>query len=126
MLHPSRALQTQSHFSRAKRHIARFLPCPVNSTGWSERSMLQQAPSTTVASVQQQQLDPGLSQDDDPIVQWVVLRRDLWTDIGWPLGPVIAQACHASIAAMVTCMNDPVTHEYIAAENLDHMHKVGP
>ncbi|KAF8067398.1 PTRHD1 [Scenedesmus sp. PABB004] len=60
----------------------------------------------------------------DPIVQWVVLRRDLWTDIGWPLGPVIAQACHASTAAMVESLSDPLTQEYTAPANLDHMHKV--
>ena len=28
--------------------------------------------------------------------QWIVVR----TDLGWPLGPLIAQACHASVAAL--------------------------
>ena len=31
--------------------------------------------------------------NDDPLVQYVVLRRDLWTDLGWPLGSIVAQAC---------------------------------
>lgn len=62
----------------------------------------------------------------DPIVQWVVLRRDLWTDLGWPLGPVIAQACHASSAAMFEHLDDALTQEYTAAGNIDHMHKVSP
>jgi hypothetical protein len=60
---------------------------------------------------------------EDPIVQWVVLRKDLWGSMGWPLGPVIAQACHASTAAMVTHLDDADTREYTAPANLDHMHK---
>lgn len=61
---------------------------------------------------------------DDPIVQWVVLRRDLWQELGWPLGPVIAQACHASSAAMFSTLQDAATQAYIQPSNLDHMHKV--
>lgn len=80
----------------------------------------QEGNSSTVG-----QLEQSPSQENDPIVQWVVLRRDLWTDIGWPLGPVIAQACHASSAAMFLHIDDPLTQQYIAAENIDHMHKVG-
>lgn len=57
-------------------------------------------------------------------MQWVVLRRDLWTELGWPLGPVIAQACHASSAAMLLHLDDPLTREYADAANIDHMHKV--
>jgi hypothetical protein len=61
---------------------------------------------------------------DDPLVQWVVLRRDLWSGLGWPLGPVIAQACHASTAALLTHLADADTQQYTAAANIDHMHKV--
>jgi hypothetical protein len=61
----------------------------------------------------------------DPIVQWVVLRRDLWQDLGWPLGAVVAQACHASTAAVFSHYSDDLTQEYIHADNIDHMHKVG-
>jgi hypothetical protein len=64
------------------------------------------------------------SQPEDDIVQYVVLRRDLWTDVGWPLGPVIAQACHASIAALTQHLQDPVAQQYVAEEQLNHMHKV--
>jgi hypothetical protein len=83
--------------------------------------MASQAAADLGSSTQEQQ-QPAAA--DDPIVQWVVLRRDLWTDIGWPLGPVIAQACHASSAAMFTHLDDPLTQQYIAQENIDHMHKV--
>ena len=58
------------------------------------------------------------------IVQWVVLRRDLWQDLGWPLGAVVAQACHASTAAVFSHLSDDLTQEYIHADNIDHMHKV--
>jgi hypothetical protein len=68
---------------------------------------------------------PGVDvETPDPIVQWVVLRRDLWTDIGWPLGPVVAQACHASAAAMFEHLDDALTQEYTSARHIDQMHKV--
>jgi hypothetical protein len=83
--------------------------------------MASQAAADVGSSGQEQQ-QPAAA--DDPIVQWVVLRRDLWTEIGWPMGPVIAQACHASSAAMFTHLDDPLTQQYFAQENIDHMHKV--
>lgn len=57
-------------------------------------------------------------------MQWVVLRRDLWQDLGWPLGAVVAQACHASTAAVFTHLSDELTQQYIHQDNIDHMHKV--
>ena len=39
---------------------------------------------------------PAVSQAEDTVVQYVVLRRDLWSDMGWPLGSIIAQACGLS------------------------------
>ena len=39
-----------------------------------------------------------------PIVQYVVLRKDLWVEKGWPLGSIVAQACHASSAGVRTVM----------------------
>jgi hypothetical protein len=88
------------------------------------QSMATQATADASSSSQQQQQQQQPAEAEDPIVQWVVLRRDLWTDIGWPLGPVIAQACHASSAAMFTHLDDPLTQQYIAPQNIDHMHKV--
>lgn len=41
---------------------------------------------------------PSPSMPDVPIVQYVVLRKDLWSEKGWPLGSIVAQACHASSA----------------------------
>lgn len=61
----------------------------------------------------------------DPIVQYVVLRKDLWAEQGWPLGSVVAQACHASSAAMWLHRDDEFTAAYCSPENIDHMHKVG-
>ena len=52
------------------------------------------------------------------IVQYVVVRRDM----NWPLGALIAQACHASVAATHLWKDEPHTHAYLA--DLDNMHKV--
>lgn len=57
----------------------------------------------------------------DPIVQYVVVRRDLWKDLQWPLGSVIAQACHASAAVLWLHRDDSDTKEYL--NELDSMTK---
>lgn len=61
----------------------------------------------------------------DVVVQYVVLRRDLWAELGWPLGSVVAQACHASTAAIWISRDDGVVNRYCATDSLDSMHKVG-
>lgn len=54
------------------------------------------------------------------ILQYVVVRSDL----GWPLGALIAQACHASSAAIAVALTsgDEATKTYV--DHLDSMHKV--
>ena len=60
----------------------------------------------------------------EPVLQYVILRRDLWKELKWPLGSVVAQGCHAATAALWLSRDDPVTQVYCAPENIDHMHKV--
>lgn len=56
-----------------------------------------------------------------PIVQYIVLRRDL----NWPAGAMAAQAAHASVAAISQAMdsNHAPAKAYIGPENLPHMTK---
>lgn len=87
--------------------------------------MSSNSPSQQPAASAAEQADTSAAQPvADPIVQWVVLRRDLWQDLGWPLGAVVAQACHASTAAVFSHLSDDLTQEYIHVDNIDHMHKV--
>ncbi|CAM8952741.1 unnamed protein product [Rhodiola kirilowii] len=58
----------------------------------------------------------------DVLVQYVVLRRDLIDS--WPLGSVVTQGCHASVCAIWTNKDDPLTAEYCSPSNIDSMHKV--
>lgn len=58
------------------------------------------------------------------LVQYVILRADLWKGLGWPLGSIIAQACHAATAALWLSRQEAVSQEYCADGKLDHMHKV--
>jgi len=58
------------------------------------------------------------------VLQYIVLRKDLWVEQGWPLGSIVAQACHASSAAMWESKDDPVTMLYCSPSNIDNMHKV--
>lgn len=56
------------------------------------------------------------------IVQYIIIRSDLVTGLGWPTGALLAQACHACSAALHIFRNEPTTVSYM--ENLDNMHKV--
>ena len=56
------------------------------------------------------------------IVQYVIVRSDLLTKLSWPFGALVAQACHASTAAIHLNYNDEATQKYLA--DLDNMHKV--
>ncbi|GER34388.1 peptidyl-tRNA hydrolase II family protein [Striga asiatica] len=46
----------------------------------------------------------------DTLMQYVVLRRDLIDS--WPLGSLVTQGCHASVAAIWTNKDDPDTLRY--------------
>ena len=54
----------------------------------------------------------------DPIVQYIAIRSDL----KWPKGALIAQSCHASVAAVHLNYMDEETVDYL--KNLDSMHKI--
>ena len=58
----------------------------------------------------------------NPIVQYVVLRGDLHTVLKWPLGALVAQACHACTAVFSIYRDDPCVEKYV--EDLDNMRKV--
>lgn len=61
---------------------------------------------------------------EDVIIQAVVVRRDLLKTMEWPVGSVIAQACHACLAVAWEHRDDPCVADYLAAGNIDSMHKV--
>jgi len=56
------------------------------------------------------------------LVQYIVIRADLLKTFDWPVGSVIAQACHACCAVTYLFQNDPDTQKYL--KDLDNMHKV--
>jgi hypothetical protein len=60
----------------------------------------------------------------DTIAQYVVIRKDLVDALKWPLGSVLAQACHAAVAAVWSFRDHPHTLEYCG--NLDSMTTVSP
>ena len=53
-------------------------------------------------------------------VQYIVLRTDLVKT--WPTGAFVAQACHASTAAIAKFQSDPNTKAYIS--DLENMTKI--
>jgi len=56
------------------------------------------------------------------LVQYIALRGDLLRVEKWPIGAVVAQACHASAAVLHQFRDDPNTQFYF--KNLDNMRKV--
>ena len=76
---------------------------------------------STTESAAEPTVSPVAAED---LVQYVVLRKDLWDNHHWPLGSIIAQACHASTAALWLSRQSDETSVYCSAEKLDHMHKV--
>ncbi len=81
-------------------------------------------PDTNATAAAQASSAAEVQQPQDPIIQYVVLRTDLWMDLGWPLGSVAAQAAHAATACQWVFRDDPHTVEYMA--DIDHMRKVRP
>ena len=57
-------------------------------------------------------------------MQIIVVRRDLVSAMNWPMGSVIAQACHACVAVVHEHRDDADVAAYLAAGNLDAMRKV--
>ncbi|XP_026318616.1 putative peptidyl-tRNA hydrolase PTRHD1 isoform X2 [Hyposmocoma kahamanoa] len=55
-------------------------------------------------------------------VQYVLLRSDLLKELGWSIGALVAQACHASTAVLHLFKDDEYTKMYL--QDLDNMHKV--
>lgn len=56
------------------------------------------------------------------IVQYVIVRGDLFRSMNWPVGAIIAQACHACCAVTHLYHDDEHMKTYLA--DLDNMHKV--
>ncbi|KJP86951.1 hypothetical protein AK88_03350 [Plasmodium fragile] len=60
---------------------------------------------------------------ENPIVQYILVNKEI-LDKKWPLGSVIAQACHACVAVIAENQEDQVVKEYLCAEKINNMHKV--
>ena len=56
------------------------------------------------------------------LVQYIAVRRDLVTTLNWPIGALIAQACHASSAVLHIYRDDEHVQEYL--REIDHMRKI--
>lgn len=67
-------------------------------------------------------LEAEATKEDDTLVQFVIVRRDLMKDLAWPTGSVMAQACHACLAVTWENRDDDDVKAYLA--NLNSMHKV--
>lgn len=56
------------------------------------------------------------------IVQYIIVNKDIITKLGWPLGAVIAQCCHATTAVGNQFKDDTEVKSYF--DDIDNMHKV--
>jgi len=67
---------------------------------------------------------PAAAASADPLMQYVVLRSDLWKERGWPLGSLAAQAAHAATAALWLSRESEETKAYCSPGSVDGMTKV--
>lgn len=65
----------------------------------------------------------GAADPADPLIQYVVLRRDLQEKDRWPLGALVAQGCHASVAAIAESYEADDTRAYVAKDAISAMTK---
>eukprot|EP00049_Salpingoeca_infusionum_P023572 m.12862 g.12862 ORF g.12862 m.12862 type:complete len:172 (+) comp5876_c0_seq2:191-706(+) len=63
---------------------------------------------------------PVINQED-PFIMHVILRADLITKLGWPVGSVVAQGCHAVSAVLATHMDNPDVQAYL--KDVSHLTK---
>lgn len=84
--------------------------------------MTSHTPSTACLASSISNVNP--TAEEDPLVMYVVLRRDLWQEQQWPLGSIVSQGCHAATAALWDTRDAPSTQAYCAADNIDNMRKV--
>lgn len=56
------------------------------------------------------------------LVQYIIVRKDLAKT--WPLGALLAQGCHACVAAVWASRESAATAAYLAPGALETMHKV--
>ena len=57
-----------------------------------------------------------------PLIQYIILRRDLLDSFKWPIGALVAQGCHVSVAAIEKFRSMPETAQYL--NNTNQMRKV--
>ncbi|KAF0894165.1 hypothetical protein E2562_034895 [Oryza meyeriana var. granulata] len=105
--------------SLLQRAVTPRLPIPPISP---RANMCAAATPDAVASAASSVGREGGKEVEDVVVQYVVLRRDLAD--AWPLGSVVAQGCHAAVAAVWAHRDHPDTAAYCGPGNLDRMHKV--
>lgn len=90
---------SQRHASPQQRFIRYF-----------RRALLTMSDPPPSTSPQGSNPNPLVTPTEDPTVQYVVVRRDLLSI--WPTGSVIAQAVHASVAAIWSSRSDAHTLTY--------------
>lgn len=83
--------------------------------------VMADANASNSKETQQLSSDGTAAPPQDVIIQYIVLRKDLWAEKKWPLGSVVAQACHASTAAMHMFRDDADTVSYLQVRIAAHM-----
>ncbi|PNY15671.1 peptidyl-tRNA hydrolase ptrhd1-like protein [Trifolium pratense] len=92
-----------------------------NRTSRLASNSMSQPAATDSSTISTPNDVPSPSENADVVVQYVVLRRDLIDT--WPLGSVITQGCHASVSAVWSNKDDPITIDYCSPDKIDSMHK---
>ena len=106
--------------------LVRSRTASVRFAAFVPRTMSAMASEDLEAASSTEMAGPAATEEDadSTLVQFVVVRRDLLKTLEWPVGSVIAQACHACLAVAWENKDDPDVVQYLAPDNIDGMHKV--
>ncbi|KAG9454481.1 hypothetical protein H6P81_007385 [Aristolochia fimbriata] len=120
------AISSRSSCSTGRSLRTLFFPFVCEFRGFRRTScvLMSNVPPVSVPVSADENATPCESRnpDSDVLIQYVVMRRDLIDT--WPLGSILAQGCHASVAAIWAEKDDLHSAEYCSEQNLDRMHKV--
>ncbi|KAL7277798.1 peptidyl-tRNA hydrolase II [Trametes coccinea BRFM310] len=75
-----------------------------------------------MSSATESALSAPTKADQQPLVMQIVVRRDLLDAEGWGVGPLMAQAAHATAAVLHETRERPETQAYL--DDLKNMRKV--
>eukprot|EP00126_Sphaerothecum_destruens_P014952 Sdes_comp8849_c0_seq1m241 len=60
----------------------------------------------------------------EPLIQYILVRKDLLSTLNWTFGSLAAQCCHASVAVLFSHAHEEAVVKYTCPDSLQNMRKI--